>query len=707
MRTELETMDSITNYVMNRMSAQERTAFENELRTDLKLREQLEQQLILMEGIKRSGLKTEIGKAGQAYKVRSTTKYIAITIAALAVIGVAMWMLKNQELATGNHETAGAMETTENTLTSNSPANYLPLQVFTINNATDTIIETAEGIVFAIPAGTYGVNGNVDVEIREALHATDIIMSGLSTTSNGEILETAGMFHIRATQNGKELIMQKTITAQVPAEEIKPGMQLFDGVQNADGSVNWINPKPQENILNTVDVTTLDFYPPGYLKKVADLGYDATDKRFTDSLYYSFSGRMDKSLGLIEPVETAEDISDEEYQLRFSNGGNSASMLTQGIALDPARIKAIWNSQFNNTILATKEFEERLQSIHEFCDGAETSDNSLLSFYINNLEKNLYEIDSLVVVSHIGEDVRAGQIYARFKDFCNRRDGKVKTDDAQVNALRKYYAEKVNIYQSALAKTQREFDMKEEQELQDLQKSMNKKSSERRQQLEAMRSEQFMKEYEINMDEAYRQLGKPRPPKSNPPKNNYLVRLSTSGLKNIDAYVAESLVKRMTLDYTDPETGKKAVIKYDSLNVKIVNESNYDRVNIYLIPKKLNSYLLMYKPLDKYIYKLNELLDYKLVCLAHKGEQVFIYQQESVSPGDFAVSLVMEPMKEVEDILSGCDKNLGSFSMQKELELIKSQINFDKKLRTAQKENQITNELWPVVFPCLVRVSLH
>jgi hypothetical protein len=37
------------------------------------------------------------------------------------------------------------------------------------------------------------------------------------------------------------------------------------------------------------------------------------------------------------------------------------------LEIDPSRIRAIWDTKFNNTILATKEFEERLHFLHGLC----------------------------------------------------------------------------------------------------------------------------------------------------------------------------------------------------------------------------------------------------------------------------------------------------------------------------------------------------
>jgi hypothetical protein len=146
-------------------------------------------------------------------------------------------------------------------------------ETFVINNAADTIIETEEGVVFAIPAHAFNSKSDkVQLEIKTAISPYNIMKQGLSTTSNGSLLQTAGMFYINGYENEKPLSLVKNIDVSVPANEIDPAMKLFDGVMDSSGRINWINPKPIEKRLRTYDITTLDFYPPNYIPVVKALG---------------------------------------------------------------------------------------------------------------------------------------------------------------------------------------------------------------------------------------------------------------------------------------------------------------------------------------------------------------------------------------------------------------------------------------------------
>ncbi|HLL41887.1 MAG TPA: hypothetical protein VK369_02060, partial [Segetibacter sp.] len=98
-------------------------------------------------------------------------------------------------------------------------------------------------------------------------------------------------------------------------------------------------------------------------------------------------------------------------------------------------------------------------------------------------------------------------------------------------------------------------------------------------------SNTFTEELNLNMDEAYRQLGKKR--YIFVQTDSYLsASVSQTGWNNVDRYVIESTVNRTTLNYKDPETGKKAIIHYKPVSITVTNYTNYDRVVCYMIPDK-------------------------------------------------------------------------------------------------------------------------
>ena len=139
---------------------------------------------------------------------------------------------------------------------------------------------------------------------------------------------------------------------ELPADTLLPGMKLFKGNRLPDGRIDWVDPKPLEQDLTQVDILSLNFYPPGYLDSLAKWGYDSHNKKFTDSLYYSFSVLF----------QNGEMIKEARYQISDSTPAYEHPQQPCGI--NPAKIKAIWNKKFQDTLLATREFEERLAYIH-------------------------------------------------------------------------------------------------------------------------------------------------------------------------------------------------------------------------------------------------------------------------------------------------------------------------------------------------------
>jgi hypothetical protein len=222
-----------------------------------------------------------------------------------------------------------------------------------------------------------------------------------------------------------------------------------------------------------------------------------------------------------------------------------------GEEIDPARIAAIKSEEFQNTIIATKEFEERLQVIFSKCAP------EILNLYVNNLDKPLYVIDSMAVNRIEGNE---------FREFYARRDGGIAIDQPHLKKLQEYYARKQEAVRIASEKT------------------FASRTAEQRKQdslyynsyfnHETVKYEQIgnnlQKEYEINLREVYGQLG--ISPKASgvlqPTDRYYGVEVPTTGWMNIDRFVWESTVGRTSMDYTDPYTGKRAQITYDALQMQ-------------------------------------------------------------------------------------------------------------------------------------------
>ena len=122
------------------------------------------------------------------------------------------------------------------------------LQEFGIDPSKDNVIQGKAGTRVWVPQGAFTFadgqqpEGPITVKMKEAYDFGDMLIDGLSTHSDGQLLETGGMVYLEAEANGQalELGAGQAISVALPTEQLQEGMQLFMGEQAVDGSVtNW------------------------------------------------------------------------------------------------------------------------------------------------------------------------------------------------------------------------------------------------------------------------------------------------------------------------------------------------------------------------------------------------------------------------------------------------------------------------------------
>ncbi|MBL1233137.1 MAG: hypothetical protein COA31_010490 [Flavobacteriales bacterium] len=839
MRNELEHIEIIEKYLRGELSEEDKKAFEEKLKTDVILQKEVATQRDIITGIERLGTKQSIQKAYKKYKLGKAGFNLGLGVVVLvAVTAVFLWYNSNN----ASTDTDKNILPELNELGEKQWADadkLIPSQQFAINTENDTVIETQGGIVMYIPKGSFlddngnTITGNVDFEVKEALNTAQIVMGGLSSMSGDKLLESGGMFYINARQDGKTVKInpEHGIYTEVPTDEVNPNMQLFEGKRMDNGSIDWINPTPLAKFLTPVDINLLNFYPPKYEPKLAELGLDVTNKEYKDSLYYSFAWEENvKNSECLELKKTYEgdaiissfknndyifhginnitwtwnveeancnefdirleikttdslqvsDLSFDNYglenkyefldklkitrsentfilsqRLRIKKSGKITLLLrlrthyldiknntdeylsfnifsgktslndytvvldtnlsdieswvedsleaislmdgylaseasaktvveaesVQGI--NPEKIKTIWSEKFNNTLIATREFEERLKTIFGTCN------DKVLDLYINNLNLDLYVIDSMAA------NMSSGNSRNEFLKFAERKDGKVQINEGRMKKLQKHYTEKQKIIAAAIAKTKAKFDKENKQ----LDEKASKERIKHTQDEVKRKQDNFTEEFNLNLTEAYRQLGKPKPDRLDA-KDIYKLRLKTGGWKNVDAYVMESLDNRETLDYTDPETGKKAVIKYEPISITIKDELKFDRLLVYILPDNLNSFMRVEKSNLSYTEKLNELMNHNLVCLGYIGEQAYFYSKDNVTPKEYNnVELLPLSQQELKQNLNRYD-NMQSKSLLKEFDYQLFEVKEQQRQDILIARQHLREEIMPAIFPC-------
>ncbi len=204
-------------------------------------------------------------------------KKAAIVVTAAIVCGTLAGILcmKDNKPAAPNNTTASVPVVNQET--TRQPAEFTPAftavtvpaemrQTFVVNPKSSQVVTGDNGTLLLIPDNAFvdkngnPVNGKVNVELIEALTREDLLAMNMGTMSDQGMLETGGTIYLGAkSESGEELQMAagKEIEVEIPSANKKSGMQIWEGVQNADGSISWANPVPMKESITEVPVETL------------------------------------------------------------------------------------------------------------------------------------------------------------------------------------------------------------------------------------------------------------------------------------------------------------------------------------------------------------------------------------------------------------------------------------------------------------------
>lgn len=326
----------IEQYLAGELSAEDKAVFEDRLAKNEKLQEEVEFQRTIHEAAKRSAIRQEVVNASKSFHFGQNLKWGGLGLGIIAVLSLSVWVA-TQIVGIKKEIPLEDLKELTATLAESSPIDLLPSEFFSWAGQ-DTAMLSKEGVLISIPNNAFLLNGQpytdqAIVQWQEALDGTSIVKSGLSTTSDGRLLETQGMFSFSATTpEGKQLTINPKvgIYVQVPVDEYKEGMMLFDGQKDKNGMINWVNPKTLEKIPIPVPMDQLDFYPPGYEDKLNELKA-RKDKKYRDSLYLSFEEEGypheetdDKLDNSQQPVVPGRKITEEE--MIWINDGKKKSI---------------------------------------------------------------------------------------------------------------------------------------------------------------------------------------------------------------------------------------------------------------------------------------------------------------------------------------------------------------------------------------------
>lgn len=741
MNISKEQLRLIEKHIRQELSADEQQQFDQLVASNTEFKNAVDQENQLKEGLRRIALRQEITKTRSQYSIKKWGIRIGL---GLAISGMALagYFYLNREDAPSIFPVEESVIETPSAeiIPAKGDLWNLPTQAYTINNTKDNVVESDYGIVLAIPKNAFvnpkgeTVSDEVTIQIKEAFTASDIIKAGLTTLSGKDLLESGGMFELTAIHKKDTLTLAagKEIYSEIPTLSKKSGMQLYDGETTEDGLVNWINPKKEATYLTPVDIHTLDFYPPGYIAALQELGYGDASKKTKDSLFFSFYCAP-PAVEVVQEVE--EEISDEIFKEEIpvtskstlieskeitndlkiddkntpiksksvqskhgfiatdsSNLGGEQALIGDAHDSDtsycrgimPSDIQAIWNDKFQNTNIATVAFEKRLKYLYKSCD------KTLLAHYINNLDQDFAKLDAWVANHSSGETQKT------FRRFANENLGRVNTRKSQIKTLAKFYDKKRKLYAKAAQETQEKFWTEQQQ----LDQDAGAKKLVNAQQNQARKQANFTKEFDFNLTRVYKKLGLKRTTWVSGEEDRYQFVITNMGAKNIDRKIYEATANRKTTTIT--ANGKSATVTYNEMRIKLKSPGDYDILRAYFINPRLFSFE-RYK-FNKNIFeaKLNGDLNYNTVVVGYKGNEAFVwtYDNQSSKVKELTTSLKAISKQELDKLLAILLPKQAKNDITADIRYAFFKSADNKRVKRNRDIQRVRNSLYSIVMPC-------
>ena len=140
------------------------------------------------------------------------------------------------------------------TITDYSETTRKEQELFKGNAATTHIFTTSKGTKLTIPANGFvtedgqQVRGTINIGVKEIYTPMEMILNDMPTTAGDRLLESGGEFKISASQNNRPLKLAPGSFIKITIPDMgqnMQGMQVFNGVTDVAGNVNWnVNSSP-------------------------------------------------------------------------------------------------------------------------------------------------------------------------------------------------------------------------------------------------------------------------------------------------------------------------------------------------------------------------------------------------------------------------------------------------------------------------------
>lgn len=359
-------------------------------------------------------------------------------------------------------------------------------EFFEISGLKEHVIEGKNGTIISIPKGCFvDSNGNtitkdIQIELAEANTIDELLASGLTTKTEKELLNMDGALYINATSDGKQLYVNPETPLYIdkPVNEKNPDQKVFKGVRGDDGQIYWVDPQEQVSFLTPIPIDELDFLPGGFADAVQAAmpyrSYTSATSELVDSFYYHinheavFEYAMDRRidamtddlLDVMDSIGSNSNADNDPIEESHGDGsghgddhgGDAAADNDFGCGIHPHSIKALRNKKFENTYIATREFEARLQVLFTTCK------SDLLDIYLENIEGSLWQADAAVAQKITESDPN----YEKFRAFAAEQLTNVEVVSPRARGLAKYYQEQRTKIQRRIEVVQDKAKLKED-----------------------------------------------------------------------------------------------------------------------------------------------------------------------------------------------------------------------------------------------------
>jgi hypothetical protein len=197
-------------------------------------------------------------------------------------------------------------------------------QVFSILNDKVDTIKTTNGTIFIIQPNSFLGNAgqerdSIRIEVKEVFKKSDMILNGLGTVSNGNLLESYGMIYLKATSVKEELKIKedKSIRVLIPNKTKGSDGELFYAVEN-DSTLNWEYAGQRKDTTETV-VTSIEKSKGAEIRRQTYKITDGQRELVSDTSYFfKFRPGFDYALGST-PIEFLPPL--EYYDFEIKNLG--------------------------------------------------------------------------------------------------------------------------------------------------------------------------------------------------------------------------------------------------------------------------------------------------------------------------------------------------------------------------------------------------